>query len=65
MVSVNNNENPKIDVDIRDWCVCVCVCVCVYCCDRLDHVFVWRNVDLGTLDLESHGMLKVGLNGPS
>ena len=27
------------------------------CCDRSDHDFVWRNVDLGTLDLESGGML--------
>jgi hypothetical protein len=28
-----------------------------YCWDRPDHVFVWRNVDFGTLDLESNGML--------
>jgi hypothetical protein len=27
-----------------------------YCCDRSDHVFVWKNVDFGTFDLESHGM---------
>jgi hypothetical protein len=28
-----------------------------YCCDKPDHSFVWKNVDLGTLDLESYGML--------
>ena len=28
-----------------------------YCCDRPDHAFVWKNVDLGTLDLESSAML--------
>ena len=28
-----------------------------YCCDRPDHAFVWKNVDFGTLDLESHEML--------
>ena len=27
-----------------------------YCCDRPDHAFVKKNVDSGTLDLESHGM---------
>ena len=26
-------------------------------CDRPDHAFVWKNVDFGTLDLESSGML--------
>jgi hypothetical protein len=34
-----------------------------YCCDWPDHAFVWKDVDLGTLDLESHGILQVGLNG--
>jgi hypothetical protein len=28
-----------------------------YCCDRPDHGFVWKNMNLGILDLESHGML--------
>jgi len=28
-----------------------------YCYDRTDHVFIWENVDFGTLDLESSGML--------
>jgi hypothetical protein len=28
-----------------------------YCCNRPDHVFVGRNVDLGTLDLGSSRML--------
>jgi hypothetical protein len=28
-----------------------------YCPDRPDHAFVWKNVDLGALDLESSGML--------
>jgi hypothetical protein len=27
------------------------------CCDRPDHVFVWWNVDLGTLDLGGSAML--------
>ena len=34
-----------------------------YCCDSPDHVFVWKNVDFGTLDLKSSGMLKWGLTG--
>jgi hypothetical protein len=29
-----------------------------------DHAFVWKNVNLGTLDLESSGMLYMGFNGP-
>jgi hypothetical protein len=33
-----------------------------YCCDRPDHAFVWRHVDLRTL--ESSGVLSVGFNGP-
>ena len=28
-----------------------------YCCDRPDHAFVWKNVDLGTLDLQSSATL--------
>jgi hypothetical protein len=28
-----------------------------HCFDVPDHVFVWKNVDLGTLDLEGIGML--------
>jgi hypothetical protein len=28
-----------------------------YCCDSPDHAFVWKNVDFGTLDLESGVML--------
>jgi hypothetical protein len=27
-----------------------------YSCDGPDHVFVWKNVDLGALDFESHGL---------
>ena len=27
------------------------------CYDKPDHAFVWKNVDLETLDLESNGML--------
>ena len=34
-----------------------------YCCDSSDHVFVWKNVDFGTLDLKSSGMLQWGLTG--
>lgn len=33
------------------------------CCDRPDHVFVWRNVDLGTLALECHETFKWDLMG--
>ena len=36
-----------------------------HCCDRPKGIFLWRNMDLGTLDLESNGILSVGLNGQS
>ena len=29
----------------------------VYCCNRPKDAFLWKNVDLGTLDLESGGIL--------
>jgi hypothetical protein len=41
-----------------------------YCCDltiyiyRPDHDFVWKNVDIGILVLESSGMLSMGFEGP-
>jgi hypothetical protein len=48
MVSVHSNKTlTKTEVGIRS----------EYCHDRLDHPFLWKNVDLGTLDLESFGML--------
>jgi hypothetical protein len=28
-----------------------------HCCDKPNHVFVWRNVDFETFDYESSGML--------
>jgi hypothetical protein len=31
-----------------------------YCCDRHDHAFVWKNVDLGTLDWEAVECFKWG-----
>lgn len=36
-----------------------------YCCDRPEYAFVWKNIDLGTLNLESGRMLHVELNGIS
>jgi hypothetical protein len=51
-VSVHSsNTLTKTEVGTRD------------CCDRPDHAFFWRNMDLGTL--ESSGMLQIGLNGLS
>jgi hypothetical protein len=38
----------KTEISTRDW---------GYCCDRPDHVFVWKNVDAGAFDLENYGML--------
>lgn len=48
VVFLHNNGNPKTEIGTKDW---------EYCCDRPDHVFVWKNIDVGTLDLESHGMV--------
>jgi hypothetical protein len=35
----------------------VCYQGLYYCCDAPDKVFVWRDMDLGTFDLGSNGML--------
>jgi hypothetical protein len=46
IVSLQSNGNPKkLIPEVR------------YYCDRPVRAFVWKNVDFGTLDLESHGML--------
>jgi hypothetical protein len=34
-----------------------------YCCDRPDHAFAGKNVDFGTLDLESSGMVSMEFIG--
>jgi hypothetical protein len=47
MVSLHNSKTLT-KTDIRD---------SGYCCGRPDYAFVWKNVHLGTLDLESGGML--------
>jgi hypothetical protein len=39
----------KTEIGTRDWSISVI--------GRPDYVFVWRNVDFGTLDLESSKML--------
>ena len=36
-----------------------------YCCDKFDHVFVWRNLDFGILGKESSECLKPCLMGHS
>ena len=43
----NSKTKTKTEVTFRLW----------YCCDSPDHAFVWKNVDFGTLNLESIGML--------
>jgi hypothetical protein len=49
MVSVHNSKTFTKTVGIRDW---------GYCYDRPDHVFVWKNVDFGILDLGREKCLK-------
>jgi hypothetical protein len=47
-VSLHSNETlTKLEVGTRSG----------YCSDRSDHAILWKNVDLGTLDLESSGNL--------
>ena len=48
MVSVHSSKTlTKTEVGTRDWGIA----------DRPDHAFVRKNVDFGTLGLESHGIL--------
>ena len=48
MVSVHSRETlTKTEVGNRS----------AVFCDRHDHAFIWKNVDIGTLDLKSYGML--------
>ena len=55
MESLHTNGNPNQD---KSWYHRL-----GHCCDRSDRVFVWRNVDFGTLDLESLGCFKWDLRG--
>lgn len=52
-VSLQSNGNPKAEVGIKDWSIAVI------------GLTMLLSVDLGILDLESHGMLKFGLMGYS
>ena len=57
MVSVHSSKTQsKKEVGTRTWGTAE---------DRLDHGFVWRNVDFETLDLKSSGILYAGFNGLS
>jgi hypothetical protein len=47
-VSLHSMETlTKTEVGVRDWSIAV----------RPDHAFIWKNVGLGTLDLESNRMI--------
>jgi hypothetical protein len=58
MVSVHSSKTlTKAEVGTRDWGIATPCDVIALSCDRPDNAFVWKNVDFGTLDLESSGIL--------